>query len=91
MTASNERRIDTGALVRAGTYTALVLYVLCLAFFLLVYGGRGEWMIAPFMPGVGRSAWGFLLGAGWAVAYGAGISWLIATFYNGALGRRPAT
>lgn len=91
MTASIERRIDTGALVRAGAYTALVLYVLCLGFFLIVYGGRGEWMIAPFMPGVGHSVWGFILGAGWAAAYGAGISWLIATFYNGALGSRTVT
>lgn len=75
-------KLDPRAFTKAGLYTGLVLYLLCLAFYLVVYGGRGEWMIRPFMPGATASAGGYLLGLLWSVLYGAGIAWLVAAFYN---------
>lgn len=74
--------LDLKAFTKAGLYTALVLYVLCLAFYLVVYGGEGEWMLRPFMPGVTTSVAGYLLGLLWSAVYGAGIAWLVAFFYN---------
>lgn len=75
-------RLHTRSFVRAGLYTGVTLYVLCLAFYLVIYGGRGAWMIQPFMPGVSATPAGYLLGLVWAGAYGAGTLWLIAVFYN---------
>ena len=75
-------KLDVKAFTMAGLYTGLVLYVLCLAFYLVVYGGEGEWMIRPFMPGVTASPGGYLLGFLWSALYGAGITWLLALFYN---------
>lgn len=75
-------KLDPKAFTLAGLYTGLVLYVLCLAFYLVVYGGQGEWMIQPFMPGVSASVGGYLLGFLWSAAYGAGTLWLVAFFYN---------
>ncbi len=79
-------KLDPGAFTKAGLYTGLVLYLLCLAFYLVVYGGEGEWMIRPFMPGVTPSVGGYLLGVVWSAGYGAGIAWLLAFFYNRAAG-----
>lgn len=75
-------RLDPGAFTKAGLYTGLVLYLLCLTFYLVVYGGEGEWMIRPFMPGVTTTVGGYILGLVWSAAYGAGIAWLVAFFYN---------
>jgi hypothetical protein len=75
-------KLDLGAFTKAGLYTGLVLYLLCLAFYVVVYGGEGEWMIQPFMPGVTASVGGYLVGLVWSVLYGAGIAWLVAFFYN---------
>lgn len=78
-------KLDPAAFTKAGLYTALVLYGLCLAFYLTVYGGAGAWMIQPFMPGVTASVAGYALGVLWSVLYGAGIAWLLAFFYNRAV------
>lgn len=75
-------KLDPRALTLAGLYTGLVLYLLCLTFYLVVYGGEGPWMIRPFMPGVTPSPGGYVLGFAWSAAYGAGIAWLVAAFYN---------
>lgn len=75
-------KLDPKAFTKAGLYTAVVLYALCLAFYLVVYGGEGEWMIQPFMPGVTASVGGYVLGLLWSVVYGAGVAWLVAFFYN---------
>lgn len=75
-------KLDLKAFTKAGLYTGLVLYALCVAFYLIVYGGQGPWMIEPFMPGVTTSAGGYLVGLLWAALYGAGIAWLVAFFYN---------
>ena len=74
--------LDVKAFTKAGLYTGLVLYLLCLAFYLVVYGGDGEWMIRPFMPGVTTTVGGYILGLVWSIAYGAGVAWLVAFFYN---------
>lgn len=78
-------KLDPRAFTKAGLYTGLVLYLLCLAFYLVVYGGSGEWMIRPFMPGVTASVGGYALGLFWSLAYGAGVAWLVAFFYNRAV------
>lgn len=75
-------KLDPKAFTRAGLYTALSLYLLCLAFFLVVYGGEGQWMIRPFMPGVTATVGGYVLGLLWSAAYGTGVAWLVAFFYN---------
>lgn len=75
-------KLDPRAFTRAGLYTGLILYLLCLAFYLVVYGGEGPWMIRPFMPGVSSSPGGYVLGFVWSAAYGAGIAWLVVLFYN---------
>lgn len=75
-------KLDPKAFIKAGLYTALSLYLLCLVFFLVVYGGEGQWMIRPFMPGVTATVGGYILGLLWSAAYGAGVAWLIAFFYN---------
>lgn len=82
--------LSTRAMALAGAYTGLILYALCLAFFLLVYNGPGDWMIQPFMPGVTTTLGGYLLGFVWAAAYGAGIPWLLAVLYNRGLRREAA-
>ena len=81
-------KLDPTAFTKAGLYAGLVLYLLCLAFYLVVYGGEGEWMIRPFMPGVTASAGGYLLGLLWSALYGAGVAWLVAFFYNRGVGGR---
>lgn len=75
-------KLDPRAFAQAGLFTGLVLYVICLAFYLVVYGGVGEWMIQPVLPGVSSSPGGYVLGLVWAAAYGAGIAWLLARLYN---------
>lgn len=75
-------KLDPRALTQAGLYTGLILYLLCLAFYLIVYGAKGPWMIQPFMPGVTNSLPGYLLGFAWAAAYGAGSAWLVGVLYN---------
>lgn len=75
-------RLDAGALAKAGATVGVILYVLCVLFYWLVYGARGEWMIRPFMPGLSTGAGGLLVGLVWSVLYGAGISWLLGFFYN---------
>lgn len=79
-------KLDARAFTKAGLYTSLVLYALCLAFYLVVYGGEGGWMIQPFMPGVTASPGGYLLGFLWSAAYGAGIAWILVFFYNREVG-----
>lgn len=74
--------LDARAAAKAGLYTGVVLYTLCLIFFLVVYGGEADWMIQPFMPGVTTSPAGYLLGLVWSAAYGAGIVWILVFFYN---------
>lgn len=75
-------KLHVGAMVKAGALTGVILYLLCLAFYLLVYGGTGAWMIRPFMPGVTNSIGGYILALAWSVFYGAGIPWLLAVLYN---------
>lgn len=74
--------LDVRAMVRAGALTGVILYLLCLVFYLVVYGGTGDWMIRPFMPGVVNNLGGYILGLAWAVFYGAGIPWLFTVLYN---------
>lgn len=69
-------------IAKAGALTGLVLYFICLAYYLLVLGGEGQWMLEPFMPGASLTAGGLAIGLGWSLAYGAGISWLWAFFFN---------
>jgi len=74
--------LNIRAALKAGAVTGVILYLLCLVFYLVVYGGTGPWMIRPFMPWVNASVGGYILGLAWAVFYGAGIPWLFAALYN---------
>ncbi len=75
-------KLDTRAMIKASAVTGVILYLLCLAFYLLVYGGRGSWMIRPFMPGVTNTVPGYLLGLVWALFYGVLVPGLLTGLYN---------
>jgi hypothetical protein len=74
--------LNTRAMARAGAYTGIVFYLLCVGFYLVAYGGSGDWMFQPFMPGVTNTLAGYVLGLFWAAGYGAAIPWLLAVLYN---------
>jgi len=67
---------------KAGALTGFALYFICLAYYLLVLSGEGQWMLEPFMPGAAITGSGLIWGLFWSLVYGAGIPWLWGFFFN---------